>query len=254
MSPFAAARPGHFYAVGVGPGAPELVTVGAARLVETAGVLVAPRSEQAGKSLALETVRPWVRAQQVVEHDYPMTRDLERTRACWGGMAGRVADWCGADRSVVQITIGDPLIYSTSSYLLEALDDRLPPERVHVVPGISAFQTVAARFGTPLTLQEDRLTLMPATDLGAVERALDGCETLVLYKAGRVLPALRDLLARRGLAPSSRAIFYAGQGERETVVTDLTGVDEAFLRGVGYMATVIVHVGRRPWFTGEGRA
>ncbi|MHB8766068.1 MAG: precorrin-2 C(20)-methyltransferase [Deferrisomatales bacterium] len=246
------ALPGHFYAVGVGPGAPDLLTLRAARLVATADVVIAPRSEKSDDSLALQVVRPHLRApgegQEVVEHPYPMARDLDRTLQCWGEVADRVARDCGAGRSVVQITIGDPSIYSTSSYLLGLLEGRLAEGRVHVVPGISAFQAAAARFADPLTLQEDRLLLMPATDLAEVEKALAGdcCETLVLYKAGRSVADLRDLLRRRGLADRARAVFYVEQ-ERETAVRNLDALDDAAAEAAGYMATVIVHLGRRNW-------
>lgn len=241
------AVPGSFYAVGVGPGISDLLTLRAARIVETADVIVAPRSELAADSLALDAVRPWLDGQQVLEHVYPMTRDLDRTLRSWAQVADRVAAECGAGRSVAQITIGDPLIYSTSSYLLGLLEGRIPEDRVHVVPGISAFQAAAGRFREALVLQEDRMLLMPATDLAAVEQALDRCETLILYKAGRNFWDLRDLLERRGLAAAARAVFYVDQGGRETLIRDLSAADRTALEGIGYMATVIVHVGRRRW-------
>jgi precorrin-2/cobalt-factor-2 C20-methyltransferase len=241
------AQPGHFYAVGVGPGAPELLTVQATEVIRTADLLFAPRAETAPRSLALEAARPWVDGKEVIEHVYPMSRDLDRTLRCWSEVADRVVEVCNAGRSVAQITLGDPLIYSTSAYLLGLLEGRLPRERTHVIPGISAFQAAASRFGEPLLLQEDRLLLMPATDLRAVEEALDSCETLALYKAGPNFPALKELLTRRGLATESRAVFYVDQGDRETVVRDLSAVDPSFAQSAGYMATVIVHVGRRKW-------
>ncbi len=52
---------------------------------------------------------------------------------------------------MVQVTLGDPLIFATSSYLLQALADQMPADHLHVVPGISAFQTSASRFGEVLT-------------------------------------------------------------------------------------------------------
>ncbi len=77
------AEAGHFYAVGVGPGTPALMTVQAVNLVKTADLIIAPRAEQAGSSLAIEAIRPWLDNQRVVEHSYPMTRDLDHTLRCW---------------------------------------------------------------------------------------------------------------------------------------------------------------------------
>ncbi len=116
---------------------------------------------------------------------------------------------------MVQITLGDPLIYATSSYLLDALSERLAPEQLHLVPGISSFQMVASRFGVPLTLQEDRLLIMPGTDLTAVEQALTRCETLVLFKAATRLQELLALFDRHQLLSRTSLVSAGGQGDHE---------------------------------------
>lgn len=241
-------QPGHFYAVGVGPGAPDLLTLRAARLIEQADAVVAPRSEQSRNSLALEIASAHIKDQEVLEHVYPMTRDQERTRGTWGDVAEWILPRLEAGKSVVQITLGDPLIYSTSSYLLEALRDRVPADRLHVVPGISAMQATASLFQEDLTLQEDRLTLLPATDYAAVEEALDSSETVVLYKVADRLDGIIDLLERRGLLDSARLAFAVEQG-RQQLVTDLRTV-----RGtrMGYMSVIMVRTGRKAWLEGAG--
>jgi precorrin-2/cobalt-factor-2 C20-methyltransferase len=237
------AEPGHFYAVGVGPGAPDLLTLRAARLIEGCDTLIAPRSERSETSLALAIVREHLRDQEILEHIYPMTRDQARTRATWEA----AADWAivrlGAGKSVVQITLGDPLVYSTSSYLLQALRERIGPERIHVVAGISAAQAAAAAFQEDLALQEDRLTLMPATNLAAVAEALDHSETVVLYKVADHLDELISLLEQRGLLNHARLAFAVEQ-ERERLIPDLRAARGSRL---GYMAVVLVRTRHRDW-------
>jgi precorrin-2/cobalt-factor-2 C20-methyltransferase len=237
------AEPGHFYAVGVGPGAPDLLTLRAARLIEGCDALIAPRSERSGTSLALGIVRAHLRGQEILEHSYAMTRDQARARGTWAAAADWAATRLEAGKSVVQITLGDPLVYSTSSYLLQALRQRIGPERIHVVPGISAAQAAAAAFQEDLALQEDRLTLMPATNLAAVAEALDHSETVVLYKVADHLDGLIDLLEQRGLLEHARLAFAVEQ-ERERLIPDL-----AQARGtrLGYMAVVLVRTGHRDW-------
>jgi precorrin-2/cobalt-factor-2 C20-methyltransferase len=182
----------------------------------------------------------------VVEHIYPMKRDQQGTRACWEEAARTLLNHLFQGRSVAHITIGDPLIYSTSYYLLEALTEQIGSDRIHIVPGISAFQAVAARLGDTLTIQDDRMTIMSAADLSAVKQAVEACETLVLYKAGKRLDDLRRILGECGVLERAKAVFYAEQGDRETVVHDL---QEDVPGTVGYMATVIVNTGRRYWTT-----
>jgi precorrin-2/cobalt-factor-2 C20-methyltransferase len=242
------AEAGHFYAIGTGPGAPDLLTIRAANLIRAAQVIIAPRSEKAEESLVMRSIRDLVSNQEVVTHTYPMQRDLAKTIQSWEPVADLVAARCRDGKVVVQATIGDPLLYSTSSYLLPLLAERMPAERLHVVPGICAFQAVASRLGLPLALQEDRVLIMPATDLQEVERALERCETLVLYKSGRHLRGLADLLDRKGLAGKAHLICNAEQGEREFSTTDLRlAADGQY----GYLATVIIQVGRRGWFQPE---
>jgi precorrin-2/cobalt-factor-2 C20-methyltransferase len=244
MTSYRKALPGHFYAVGVGPGAADLLTLRAARIIETADLIISPQAQGSARSLALEAVRPLLKEQQVLCASYPMERNGQATRARWQQLADTACEQCAAGRSVVQITLGDPLIFATSSYLLQSLGDRLPTGHCHIVPGISAFQTGASRFGEALTLQEDRLTLMSASDLDAVAEALDHCETLVLYKAGGVIEQLLEILAERRLLGASRLISCAEQGEHELIVDSLEGWRPGRLN---YMTTLIVRVGSRHW-------
>jgi precorrin-2/cobalt-factor-2 C20-methyltransferase len=238
-------QPGHFYAVGVGPGSPDLITLRAANLIQSADTVIVPRSELAGESLALVTIRDLIGEQEVIEHVYPMKRDSTQTRACWAEVAAEVASRASAGLSVVQVTIGDPMIYSTSSYLIESLTDLLPSGHIHVVPGISAFQATAALLVEPLTLQEDRLTMMPATDMVAIAHALKHCETLVLYKVGPRLRQLAALLEEHRLLDQARLACYVEQNGREAIFRNFREAltDDSH----GYMSTVIVRVGSRSW-------
>lgn len=235
---------GHFYAVGVGPGDPDLLTLRAARLIKDADVILAPQSKKSKTSLALQAIAPLVGDQEVVISQYPMTRDNSKTRERWGLLADDVSDRCRRGQSVVQVTLGDPLIFATSSYLMEALAEQMPTEKLHVEPGISAFQMTASCFNDALTLQEDRLLLMSATDLLAVENALEQCETLVLFKAAGDLPGLLTLLERHNLLHRAKLVSAGGQGEHEVRVADLSRWQRLDL---GYMTTMIIHIGKRGW-------
>ncbi len=240
-------QPGHFYAVGVGPGSTDLLTLRAARLVEGCDTIIAPQAKGAARSLSLETVQPLIDRQEVVVVNYPMQRDGEKTQQRWQQMAQDIAKRCNSGQSVVQLTLGDPLIFSTSSYLLHGLTDLLPTANLHVVPGISAFQISASRLAEALTVQEDRLTLMSATDLDAVEQAFGQCETLVLYKAGTCIQELIDLLGQHDLLGRSQLVSCCEQGEHELLVDDLSRWD---VQPLNYMTTMIVKLGRRPWDKG----
>ena len=238
------ARPGHFYAVGVGPGDPDLATHRASSLVASADVVVAPRSDRSETSLALETVRPWLKpGQTVLDRAWPMRRDGEAARAAWDAIASETASILEQGKSVVAVTLGDPSIYATAGWLLESLEPLVENRLLHMEPGISAFQAATSLLVQPLLLQEDRLLLMPATHLDDVEDALDRCETLVLYKAGGKLRALAELFARRGIR-SARAVSYAGIDGRQKIIEDLSLATD---NRDEYLTTVVVRLGRRQW-------
>ncbi|HKJ04161.1 MAG TPA: precorrin-2 C(20)-methyltransferase [Geopsychrobacteraceae bacterium] len=238
------AQPGHFYAVGIGPGTPDLLTIRAMRIIESADVILTPQAKGSNRSLALTAIAPYLSGQEVMTIKYPMQRNADSTRDRWNNVAQDVLEQLEQKKSIAMITIGDPLIFATTSYLLHGLADQISKEKIHLVPGISAFQIGASRFHDPLTLQEDRLTLMSATNLEAVDHALDNCETLILYKAAGVINELMGILKRRGLLGSSKLVSCAEQGERELIIDSLEGWKPTQLN---YMTTLIVRIGDRRW-------
>lgn len=238
------ALPGHFYAVGIGPGSSDLLTLRAIRMIETADILLAPQAEGTNRSLALTAIAPYLRGQQVETLNYPMKRDSLSTRERWFTVARQVEGWCASGKSVAMLTIGDPLIFATTSYLLQGLETGLDKNKIHVIPGISAFQIAASCFRDALTLQEDRLMLMSATNLNAVETALSQCETLVLYKAAGVMTELLALLDKYQLRSAAHLVSAVEQGAAELVLDDLQNFSPATMN---YMTTMIIHCGRRSW-------
>ena len=221
-----------------------MITVRASNIVKTADVIIAPRSKKVDQSMALAAVSHLVSGQEIKDCVYPMNRDDGDTLAFWNDIARLTAALCKAQKSVVHITIGDPLIYSTCCYLLGELEEMLPNENVHVVPGISAFQAAAAVFQEALTIQEDRMMLMPATDMSRVEAALSHCETLVLYKVGPRITALCELLEKKGQDHGARLVCYAEDSVRQYTTRS---IKNALEDNPGYMSTVIVHLNRCGW-------
>jgi precorrin-2/cobalt-factor-2 C20-methyltransferase len=237
--------PGHYYAVGVGPGAADLLTVRAVNIIKTADIIIAPRSSISDDSLALKTIKNLLSDNQtVIDHQYAMIRDEDETIERWKPVANQITDYCKSNKSVVQITIGDPHIYSTIAYVIPFLIGTIDEKNIHIVPGISAFQICASKFISPLTIQEDRLSILPATDLEMVSKALKNAETIVLYKCAKQLSALEKLLIAHGLERCCKVVCYAEQGSKEIIYDD---IHTAAQQGNGYMATAIIYAGRKKW-------
>ena len=64
---------GKFYAVGVGPGDPELLTVKAIRIMEESDVIALPRSG-ASENIALKITRNYIEGKALLECDMPMIK------------------------------------------------------------------------------------------------------------------------------------------------------------------------------------
>jgi precorrin-2/cobalt-factor-2 C20-methyltransferase len=237
-------QPGHFYAVGAGPGGADLLTLRAVRVIEHSQVIICPKSAASRSSLALEIIQDLISNQEVIEHVYPMRRSEEEVRGSWMQAARLILRNCRLGKTVTQVTLGDPHIYSTCAYVLPMVEQELGRDRVHVIPGITALQASASRFIQPLATQEDRVTLMPGSDPALVAKALDHCETLVLYKVGKNLKELAVILRKHGLEDRVRVVFNVEMGDREKVYTD---IHQAEQHEPGYLACVIVYAGRRRW-------
>src|SRR5207248_999038 len=94
---------------------------------------------------------------------------VERDRSV--AAAARVlAAYLDAGEEVAFVTLGDPLTYSTFTSVATAVRGRRPATVVEQVPGIMAFQALAARTGTTVTDERQRLlvrTALEGEDVGA---------------------------------------------------------------------------------------
>ena len=227
------------FAVGVGPGDPELLTRKAERVLRQADVILAPVSNPSDASVALDTVREFLNAerQEIIIHQFPMTSDKTRLIPAWQEAADLIAGRVAAGKDVAFITIGDPLLYSTFIYLLRIFRASYPQIAIEIVPGISSINTSAAVAGVPLAEADERIAIIPATaGMEAVIDALARYETVVLLK---VKPVFRDILEVLGQMGRERsAVFVERVGSaRQKVLTDL---DDMAAHTPDYLSLMII--------------
>ena len=237
------------YAVGVGPGDPELLTLKAVRILRAADVIVAPTGQAEAASYALGIVAGHLDRdrQQVLERVFPMSRDEAELQPFWEETAGEVAAHVRAGRSVAFITIGDPLLYSTFLYILRILRERSPEIAVEIVPGITSIGASAAAAGVPLAMAAERLAILPATyEEEQLRQTLLDFDCVVLLKVSRVFDRVYALLVELGLEGQGVFIRRVGSAEEE-VVSDLATL---FGRKLDYLSLLIV---RKNCFDAETR-
>lgn len=201
--------------VGVGPGDPELVTVKGVRVLQEADLVVVPVMDPREQGRAEATVRANVSHDRLRRLVFALDdrggATAERLSA-WEAAADAVAsELRGGAASVAFATIGDPNVYSTFTYLADAVRVRVPEVRVDTVPGITAMQDLASRTGTVLCEGTESLALLPMTaGVEAFEQALATFDSVVAYKGGRQLEQVREVLARHGRLES--AVYGAALG------------------------------------------
>ncbi|WP_026205823.1 precorrin-2 C(20)-methyltransferase [Paractinoplanes globisporus] len=223
------ARTGRLSGVGVGPGDPELITVKAARLIESADV-VAYHSARHGRSNARAIAEAHLRPGQIEEAlVYPVTTEATDHPGGYQGAidefyaeaAARLAAHLDAGRDVVVLAEGDPFFYGSYMHMHKRLADRY---ETTVVPGVTSVSAASAALGRPLMERDEVLTILPGTlpadDLAA---HLAATESAVVMKLGRTFANVREALERSGRLDDAWYVERATTaGER---IAPIAGVD-----------------------------
>ena len=225
--------------VGVGPGDPELVTVKGVRVLAEADLVVVPVMDPHEQGRAEATVRAHVdhdRLRRLVfaldDRGGPTAERLSAWEAAADAVAEQLLERGG---TVAFATIGDPNVYSTFTYLADAVLERVPDVVVETVPGITAMQDLAARSGTVLCEGTESLALLPLTaGVAAFEEALTHFDSVVAYKGGRHMPAVLDVLRRHDRLDG--AVYGAALGLPDQQV----GAAADAPASAPYLSTVIV--------------
>lgn len=238
---------GTLFGVGVGPGAPDLLTLRALRVLRAAPVLALPRASDFGASVAWSIVRDHMKEaaaedQERLQLTFPMSKDPARIAPYFAKAIEAIGERLERGLDVAFVTEGDPSLYSTFVYVRREALRRWPELRVEVVPGVSSVMAVPAVAGVPLADGLERIAIVPATyGVEDLERLLDEFDTVVLMKIGGEMPRVVEALSRKGLL--GRAVYVAkATMSEERIVRDLRDVRES--RGDCF-AMVVVAKGER---------
>ncbi|WP_306120512.1 MULTISPECIES: precorrin-2 C(20)-methyltransferase [unclassified Roseitalea] len=203
---------GTLYGIGVGPGAPDLITLRAYRLLTAVPVIAWPAPET-GESFARSIVAGCIRADHAeIPIRVPMRPGPAPAGEVYDRVAPQIAAHLDAGRDVAVVCAGDPFFYGSFMYLYERLAGRY---RCEIVPGISSVMAGAAALGLPLAGRNDVLTVVPAPlDDAAIAAQIEAADAAVIIKVGRHLPRVRALIDAIGLIDGA---WYA---ERVTLANE----------------------------------
>ncbi len=211
-----AAAAGHVYLVGAGPGDPELLTVKAVRLIESAQVILhddlVPQAvlDLAADGAAIENVGKRCGKKSISQEE----------------INALMVEHAQAGRSVVRLKSGDPLLFGRAAEEMDALAAAGVPHEV--VPGVSAGFAAAAAVGCSLTDRNWASNVIFSTGHHAQSHnnaPLPELEdaTRVVYMPGRDMTLLAAEWMANGLPADlpCAVVSHAAQPEQSVIHTTL---------------------------------
>ena len=215
---------GKLYAIGVGPGDPELLTLKAVKTIRTADVIACPAAgNNPGIAFQIaEKAVPEISGKEILLLDFPMAKS---------GLSG--AHLNAAERIILQLaegnnvaflTLGDPGFYSKFFYISAIVAQS--GYEIEIISGIPSFCAVSAKLQLPLSLGKEPV-------LVSAGEWTDFPGTLVIMKAGSRLKALKEKIRASG----KTAYLVENCGMRdEKIYSGINAIpDEA-----GYLSIMIV--------------
>ena len=180
------------YGVGVGPGDPELMTQKAIRIIRENQVIAVPGKE-ARESIAYKiavAMVPELVQKELVPIPMPMVRDRKLLQEAHIRGVRLIESYLDQGKNVIYLTLGDPSIYCSFSYLQQILLS--DGYAVETVPGVPSFCAAAARLNLPLTEWDEPMHLMPAAH--ETRETLQEPGTYVLMKSSSSMAETKERL------------------------------------------------------------
>ncbi|WP_368344957.1 precorrin-2 C(20)-methyltransferase [Pelagovum sp. HNIBRBA483] len=230
---------GTLYGVGLGPGAPDLLTLRAARLIESATVIAYPSlagGDSFARSIAADLIPTTARE---IIMDVPMTTERAPAQTAYDTGAAEIAAALDAGEDVVCLCEGDPLFYGSFMYIHARLKERYT---VEVIPGVTSVTACAARAALPLAARNERLTILPGPlEEDDLKAEITRADSVVIMKVGRHLAKIRRVLTALDLA--DQAVYVERASLPEEVCLPLSQAPEK----APYFSMILLTKGADPW-------
>ena len=187
---------GTLFGIGVGPGAPDLLTIRAVNALKKVDVVLGATRLGNDESQALNICKQYLMPEvKIVQLDFPMTKDHEKLTQAWHENGQKVFDFLSLGLNVAFLTLGDPMIYSTFIYILREVKKFSENIPINVIPGITSFQAACAKMNISLCEQNENLHLISGINSQEIlEQELSTADTAVILKAYRNHSTIKNAL------------------------------------------------------------
>jgi len=225
-------KKGKFYGIGVGVGDPENITVKATKKLHEVDVIVLPEAKSGEGSTAFNIVKEYVKAgveQMFLE--FPMIKDVEARKVFRKNNADKISAELEKGKNVAFLTIGDPMTYSTYTYVLEHIADDV---EVETIAGITSFNSIAARLNVPLMIGDEDLKVVSVNRKTDIYKEIENNDNLVLMKISRNFEKIKKAIIETGNKENAVIVSDCGK-DNEVIYWDIESVEE-----VPYFSTMIL--------------
>ena len=214
---------GILYGVSVGTGDPELITVKGLRILQQSKIIAFPAGIDNRSGTAQNIIDRWLQPYQtLLPLEFPYLQDTQKLELAWQRAAQKVWQYTGSGENVCFACLGDISFYSTFTYLAQTLQQLDPNIQIEIVPGVSSPMAIASVLKVPLTVNQQKLAIIPALySIQELDTALDWAEVVVLLKVSSVYQQVWRILQQRNLLSSSSVVEKATFPEQK-IYSNLT--------------------------------
>ena len=228
-------KKGKFYGIGVGVGDPENITVKATKRLDEVDVIVLPEAKSGEGSTAFNIVKEYVKPDvEQLFLEFPMIKDVEVRKVFRKNNADKINVELEKGKNVAFLTIGDPMTYSTYTYVLEHISDDV---EVETIAGITSFNSIAARLNIPLMIGDEDLKVISVNRKTDIYKEIENNQNLVLMKISRDFEKIKKAIIETGNKENAVIVSDCGK-ENEVFYWDIESVEE-----VPYFSTMILKKG-----------
>jgi len=202
-------KKGKFYGIGVGVGDPENITVKATKKLHEVDVIVLPEAKSGEGSTAFNIVKEYLKpGVEQMFLEFPMIKDVEARKVFRKNNADKISEELEKGKNVAFLTIGDPMTYSTYTYVLEHIADDV---EVETIAGITSFNSIAARLNVPLMIGDEDLKVVSVNRKTDIYKEIENNDNFIVLDR---IEYVFSLLKKNFVSSIEEQIQLALDGDR----------------------------------------
>lgn len=231
-------KSGKLYGVGVGPGDPKLLTLRAVEVLRDVDVIFSVMGLNTKNSISGSLVDSISGCGgERIPLMFSMAKKISDRESYWQKNADLIIEKLEQGKNCAFVTIGDPLLFSTYTYVLRKITRVLRNLDVETVPGITSFQAVAASQNKAMVEDKQVLSVVPAwTSEVVTDQILQAADTAVFLKTYQHKESILNALKRNNM--DDDIIYAERMGLPEEVIID--DIDTIKARDNEYLSLMIV--------------